>query len=154
MWYTVAATKASYLIRAVDAPSASEEEDPEFRPPPAELAMIVKVDFAFFNIFYSTNAALKVCENNWFFRSEAHWKPPKESKGPSEDGKQENKAPPLEKTKLTFLGRLPRTLNWLMTSRKPVTILPIILPGFRLRALQPKAVLMLKGLGLAILYLE
>lgn len=43
MWYTVAATKASYLICADEAASSSEEADSAFRPPPAELVMILKV---------------------------------------------------------------------------------------------------------------
>ena len=48
VWYTVASTKASYLICAVDAPLPSEEVDPATRPPPAELAMIFKVFFFHF----------------------------------------------------------------------------------------------------------
>jgi hypothetical protein len=42
VWYTVAATKASYLIRAADAPPPSEEGDPATRPAPVELCMILK----------------------------------------------------------------------------------------------------------------
>lgn len=54
VWYTVAATKASYLIKAADAPSSSEEADPAFRPPPAELVMILKV----FSLHLSVSIAL------------------------------------------------------------------------------------------------
>ena len=49
IWYTVAATKASYLIRAADAPLPSEEVEPANRPPPAELVMILKVSFLRFH---------------------------------------------------------------------------------------------------------
>jgi len=51
VWYTVNATKASYLIRAADAPQSSEEVDPANRPPPAELVMILK---GFFIVFIAT----------------------------------------------------------------------------------------------------
>ena len=43
VWYTVEATKASYLIRASDAPSPTTTLEPGDRPAPAELTMIVKV---------------------------------------------------------------------------------------------------------------
>lgn len=43
VWYTVAATKASYLVDAADLPPPSEKEDQAARPQPAELVMILKV---------------------------------------------------------------------------------------------------------------
>lgn len=60
VWYTVPATKASYLICAGDAPASEEEEsspsedvDPASRPAPAELAMILKVFFFITIVIYS-----------------------------------------------------------------------------------------------------
>jgi len=42
-WFTVEATKVSYLIRASDAPPPDTVLEPSDRPAPVELAMIVKV---------------------------------------------------------------------------------------------------------------
>ena len=42
-WFSVKATKSSYLIRASDAPSTTASLDPDDRPAPVELAMICKV---------------------------------------------------------------------------------------------------------------
>lgn len=42
-WYTVSATKTSYLIRASDAPDPTAVSDPDDRPEPVQLVMILKV---------------------------------------------------------------------------------------------------------------
>jgi hypothetical protein len=51
-WYTVPATKASYLIHAADAPQSSEEANMATRPPPAQVSVILKVFFFIFDNVY------------------------------------------------------------------------------------------------------
>ena len=58
-WYTVPATKASYLIEAANAPSSAEEADPSSHPPPAELSMILKVFFFVLCAIYFAEALLR-----------------------------------------------------------------------------------------------
>ena len=57
-WYTVPATKASYLIDAANAPS-STEVDPSSHPPPTKLSMILKVFFFVLCAIYFAEALLR-----------------------------------------------------------------------------------------------